>query len=185
LFLLRNRFKIPSRPARGFKTISQLYAMIELIRADARNHPDLVALLRQVKLPAEDLPAGLPHFFLGYRNDELIASAGLELYGAVALLRSVAVLPEFRGRGIGNRLFDKAFEHAASQGVRELWLITDTAGAYFEKMEFQRVERSETHPAIAGTAQFNGICPGSAAVMRRFVYQNNGGTTANRATLPK
>jgi amino-acid N-acetyltransferase len=143
--------------------------MIEFIPADSSRHPDLVDLLRRVKLPVEDLPDGLPHFFLGYQGHTLIASVGLELYGEVALLRSVAVLPEFQGRNIGNLAFRKMVEHALSQGVRELWLITNTADTYFEKLGFQRVERSEAHPAIIGTAQFSGICPSSAAVMRRFI----------------
>lgn len=120
-----------------------------------------------MKLPVSDLPADVAGFTLAFDDTELVGTAGMEILGRVGLLRSVAVAETHRNQQLGQRLFAAALDHARVQGIREVFLITDSAAEYFEKNGFQRVERSKVPEEIAGTAQFSGLCPSSAVVMRK------------------
>src|SRR5205085_12390670 len=99
----------------------------------------------------------------------IVGTVGLELLGAVALLRSLAVLTPLRGMGLGKKLYQAAFGKAIERKLQAVYLITTTADQFFEKQGFQRVERTATPPSVQATAQFSGICPSSAIVMAKVV----------------
>lgn len=134
--------------------------------AQSTDFQKVSAFLAAAKLPTSDLPDGLPNFFVALEGGELVATAGVEIFGKIALLRSVAVAPAQRGSGLGAEIVRTAIAHALTQGATGIWLITDSAASYFEKHGFRAVERSAAPPAIAGTAQFAGLCPSSAVVMK-------------------
>jgi len=92
---------------------------------------------------------------------------GLERLGDVALLRSLAVAEPWRGSGLGKQLFQAALTDAHRLGVTSVYLITNTADRFFAKQGFQRIERTATPAMVQATAQFSGICPSSALVMRK------------------
>jgi amino-acid N-acetyltransferase len=131
--------------------------------------PALQHFLVGMNLPVSDLPADLSGFTLAYDGDELVGTAGMELLGSIGLLRSVAVAETHRSRQLGRQLFSAALDHAGEHGVQEVFLITNTADAYFEKNGFQRVDRGEVPAEIAETAQFTGLCPSSAVVMKKRI----------------
>ena len=131
--------------------------------------PALQRFLTGMKLPVSDLSADLSGFTLAFDGDELVGTAGMELLGRIGLLRSVAVAETHRSRQLGRELFAAALDHARENGVQEVFLITNTADAYFEKNGFQRVDRSEVPAEIAATAQFAGLCPSSSVVMKRSI----------------
>lgn len=140
-----------------------------LKKANPDTLPAMQRFLTGMKLPVSDLPADLSGFTLAFDDDELVGTAGMELLGRVGLLRSVAVAETHRSRQLGRQLFAAALDHAQANGVQEVFLITDSAAGYFEKNGFQRVERNEAPAEIAGTAQFAGLCPASAVVMKRVI----------------
>ena len=127
----------------------------------------LAELLTSLDLPVEDLPDDVTTFTLAFDGDKLAGSAGMEILGAFGLLRSVAVHPNFRNLGLGQKLYAAAMDQAKKAGVREVWLITNTADRYFENLGFVPQERSSAPPEIAGTAQFEGLCPSTAVVMKK------------------
>lgn len=59
---------------------------------------------------------------------------GLEVYGKVALLRSLAVSATSRGNGYGKDLVARAERYAQSLGVTEIYLLTTTAATFFEQL---------------------------------------------------
>jgi amino-acid N-acetyltransferase len=127
-----------------------------------------VALLSGARLPAEDLTAAhCEHFFYSGPAQQPTGLVGLELFGDVALLRSLVVGEQWRGKGAGTALLEHAERHARDHGVRELYLLTTTAEKFFEKHGFERTARDAAPRAIAGTREFAGICPASAAFMVR------------------
>jgi amino-acid N-acetyltransferase len=133
--------------------------------------PDLdvaVALLASAKLPTEDLTdQHCEHFFyigLGAAPSGLV---GLELFGEVALLRSLVVAEARRNSGDGSRLLSHAEAHARAQGVHRLYLLTTTAEDFFGKRGFARAPREAAPPAIRFTREFSGICPASSAFMAK------------------
>ena len=97
----------------------------------------------------------------------LAAVAGLEVCDGNALLRSVAVLPEWRRHGLGHELVRRIVCHAEARGIRALYLLTTTAEHYFPRFGFALVERDAVPADIAATLEFRSACPASAVAMAR------------------
>ena len=93
--------------------------------------------------------------------------AGLEVYGALGLLRSVAVRASTRGAGVGSELVARITAAARAQGLRELFLLTTTAEHYFPRFGFACVGRESVPVAVQASAEFQGACPSTAIVMRK------------------
>jgi len=136
-------------------------------------NPNLSAvkqLLSESSLPIEDITAQhLQHFFGCGSGLELEGLVGLELYGDVALLRSLAVAASRRNSGLGSRLVAHAERHARDQGVQSLYLLTTTAEKFFLRRGFARIPRDEAPAAIKTTSEFSGICPTSSAFMVKYL----------------
>lgn len=98
---------------------------------------------------------------------EIVGVAGLEVCCDDALLRSVAVRPEWRKHGVGRELVKRLVCEAETQGIRALYLLTMTAEHYFPKFGFERIERGSVPAAIAETLEFKSACPASAVAMSR------------------
>jgi amino-acid N-acetyltransferase len=133
--------------------------------------PDLAQVLRLVGeagLPIDDLDeADLGHFLgLGPRNRPL-GVVGLELLGATALLRSLAVDSSARGAGSGTALVEAAEGHAIREGVETLYLLTTTADRFFERLGYARVAREKAPPEIRRTREFSELCSETAVLMMK------------------
>lgn len=131
---------------------------------------DIVTLLAECGLPVSDIsPNHSPQFF-GIRSESgLVAIVGLELFGSVGLLRSLAVSPEDRGRGLARQLVAFVERVAASQGVESLFLLTTSAAAFFEKLGFVPTFRSDAPPVIQATQQFSDLCPATSALLIKSI----------------
>jgi N-acetylglutamate synthase-like GNAT family acetyltransferase len=103
------------------------------------------------------------------RRGELAAVAGLEVCCGDALLRSVAVRPEWRARGLGRELVARLVAVARERGIDALYLLTMTAEHYFPRFGFERITRGAVPVEIAATLEFTSACPASATVMHRAV----------------
>ena len=127
-----------------------------------------VALLADAQLPTEDLTeAHCDHFFFAGPASQPTGLVGLELFGDVALLRSLVVSAGRRRQGEGIALLAHAEHYARAHGVRQLYLLTTTAAAFFAKRGYVRATRESAPPAIRATREFAGICPASSAFMVR------------------
>jgi amino-acid N-acetyltransferase len=127
-------------------------------------------LLQQCALPTADIASRQPPVFFGIHiHDRLTAVVGLELFGSVGLLRSLAVLPESRGQGLARRLVAFAEDYAASRGVTSLYLLTETAETFFRKIGYQPAARSDAPQDIRATSQFAGLCPASSSFLSKHL----------------
>ena len=93
--------------------------------------------------------------------------AGLERYGRHGLLRSVAVSPAWRGRGIAGALTEEILATAEREGLEAVYLLTETAADFFARHGFRRIERSAVAESVRASAEFTALCPASAVVMVR------------------
>jgi amino-acid N-acetyltransferase len=129
-----------------------------------------VALLQAQGLPASDITdEHLEHFFFVGSDGSPAGLVGLELYGVDALLRSLVVAENARGKGLGSTLIDHAQQYAASKGVRSIYLLTTTAEGFFRRLGYERIERSNAPPSIERTLEFAGLCPASSAFMSKQI----------------
>jgi len=125
-------------------------------------------LLAAARLPTDDLTAAhCDDFFHAGPAAAPTGLVGLEIYGDVALLRSLVVSPDRRGSGEGSELLKHAEDHARSRGVRSLYLLTTTAEDFFARHGYLRAARETAPDAIRATREFAGLCPASSAFMVR------------------
>jgi amino-acid N-acetyltransferase len=109
----------------------------------------------------------MEHFFFAGPAERPLAIVGIELHGASALLRSLAVVPEARSAGLGAALVAHAEAHARAQRARAIYLLTTTAETFFAALGFARVARESAPPAIRRTREFAALCPSSSAFMAK------------------
>jgi len=129
--------------------------------------PEVERLLTAAGLPLAGVVAALPTFTVADVGGSLVGVAGLEVCCDNALLRSVAVAPEWQGRGLGRALVARVIADAESRGVRALYLLTTTAEHYFPSFGFVRTSRDQVPEDVRASAEFRGVCPSSAVVMER------------------
>lgn len=132
------------------------------------------ALLVGADLPVEDLPPDLEHFLGCGEQGAPDGVVGLEVFGEVALLRSLVVAKSFRGRGLGTRLVAAAEDHARNQEVHEIFLLTDTAEQFFRSLGYESADRAAAPASIRSTAQFTELCPATAAFMSKRLRFDRG-----------
>jgi len=125
------------------------------------------ALLTLSDLPLDGVRDALPTFVVAESGSDLVGVAGLEVCRENALLRSVAVRPEWRSHGIGRALVTRVISDAESRGIRALYLLTTTADRYFPSFGFRTIARDEVPADVRETAEFREACPASATVMCR------------------
>lgn len=129
---------------------------------------EVVALLEASSLPVAGVAENFDSFLVARGEDgSLLGCVGLEVYGDVGLLRSLAVAPRARGSGIGVRLVEGLFDLARSKGVGTLYLLTTTAESYFPRLGFERLAREEADPKLEASEELRGACPASAFLMKR------------------
>ncbi|MTI21617.1 GNAT family N-acetyltransferase [Fulvivirga sp. RKSG066] len=106
------------------------------------------------------------HQILGeFENDDLIAMAVLEIYESDALLRSVAVKSSLKNKGRGTELVKEVEDHARSLNVDHVYLLTETAKGFFQKLNYTEINRSLAPISVRQTEQFSKLCPESAICM--------------------
>jgi amino-acid N-acetyltransferase len=141
-----------------------------------RPRPSLAAaksVLTAANLPIGDLTDDhCEHFFYWGPANEPTGLVGVELFGDVALLRSLAVRVDARSSGMGTALVRHVENHAVSQGVRTLYLLTTTAEGFFTRLGYASVAREAAPPAIRSTREFAGICPASSAFMSKQLQES-------------
>ncbi|MFL7899686.1 arsenic resistance N-acetyltransferase ArsN2 [Azospirillum argentinense] len=137
--------------------------------------PALAALLALEGLPNQDITAAGRFFWRVDALDGFLGYGGLEVYGRDGLLRSVVVPPERRRKGDGCAVVDAISREAVALGLERLWLLTIGAAGFFERIGFARAERAAAPPDIRASAQFAGLCPGSAVCLRRDLVSTAAG----------
>ena len=114
----------------------------------------------------------MEHFFGAWSGAALIGVIGIELYGTVGLLRSLAVIAPKRDSGVGLVLLTEAERYAVEKGIRSMFLLTTTAEAYFEKRGYSVFSREAVPEAIRNTKEFASLCPDSAVLMVKHMPAN-------------
>ena len=126
-------------------------------------------LLSDAHLPLQGVSQHLQDFLVAQERDRVVAAIGYEGYGRFGLLRSAVVDPEFRGRGLGQRLIERLLAVLRDRGVQAVYLLTTTAEGYFPRFGFRRVGRDEVPAEVRESVEFREACPESAVAMVREV----------------
>jgi N-acetylglutamate synthase-like GNAT family acetyltransferase len=126
----------------------------------------VTAMLADARLPSEGVD---DQFGDGYVVAELegriVGVGGMEIHGSYGLLRSVVVLEEVRGQGLGQIIVSDRLRWSARKGLRAVYLLTTTVPEFFEHIGFTEMKRAEMPDEIQGSREFSDICPSSAIAM--------------------
>lgn len=140
------------------------------------------AFLQAQGLPIAGVMTHKGGFLLAQEGGELIATVGVEIHDRVGLLRSVAVSGAYRSRGIARKLVEQAIAYATKYGLTDLYLLTTTAEHYFPRFGFQVIPRTQAPAPLQASAEFQGACPDSAALMHLPLKENTMTLTAQPTT---
>lgn len=147
-----------------------------MIRAAAeRDLPAIAALLESFDLTTAGVAESMSGFLVAEEAGQVIALAGLEVYGTGALLRSVAVRADHRKSGLAKTLVTHLLDRARHAGVREVYLLTTTAKPYFERLGFDPVSRAAVDPAVTRSPEFGDRLCATAVAMRLILTDGGRG----------
>lgn len=126
---------------------------------------EMAGALKAANLPIADLGEPGRTFFRFDDAEGLIGYGGLEGEGTDRLLRSVVVVTDRRGRGIGRVIIAALEQQAREFGVGQLHLLTTTAASFFRSLGFVDAGREFAPAAITASREFATLCPASAAYL--------------------
>lgn len=149
----------------GFSNFKNMRQNHKIDRLGKAAIPKIKSLLEAASLPVEDLETAPVQFFGITNGEKLSALAGLEIYGADAILRSVAVKNDLQNKGLGKQLVQFAENEAREMGITRLFLLTTTAEAYFRNLAYQTFERNACPDPVRASAEFAGMCPETAVCL--------------------
>lgn len=145
-----------------------MLAASKIRRGHSADLSAVLQLLNGAGLPTADLQSA--HEFQSWMLEEkgsILGVIGLERFGGAALLRSLAVAPEHRKRGIGRELVAHLELEAKSEGIKQLVLLTETAEAFFRGLGYAVTDRSLVSDAVKQSVEFRSLCPVSAICMSK------------------
>ena len=131
------------------------------------------ALLVACDLPVADLQDNGNVYLFGFRhNSELVGVVGVEVCGDFGLLRSLAISAAHRGNGLGQKLVAFSEEWANRSNLKALYLLTNTADSFFERLGYEELSRAEAPRSITETPQFVELCPDSSTLLGKGLGDN-------------
>ena len=137
-------------------------------RGRATDLPAVLALLESARLPTADIVSvnELPMWVLEEKG-AIVGVIALQRFGAEALLRSLAVAPEYRNRGFGAQLVAQLEESALADNIQQLVLLTETAETFFRSLGYSVIDRHHVSDALKQSTEFRSLCPASATCMSK------------------
>ncbi len=113
---------------------------IKIRKATSSDLKGIKKILSYYCLDTGNVDKNLPEFIVAVRDEKIIGCACLDVNDVVEL-RSIAILPNYRNKGIGSRLVDTVLTRAAEL-TGTVYLRT-TSPVFFEKKGFRRLRDDE------------------------------------------
>ena len=141
--------------------------MTDIRRAEHSDRASVQELLTAADLLVLPQWMRLANILVAVDEDGAVVGAiGLEVHQRRGLIRSAVVSAEIRNRGVGSELVYGAITRANELGLREIFVLTETAAPFFARFGFREVSRSSVPDEIRRTSSFAKECPETAAVLR-------------------
>ena len=138
---------------------------MQIRSATTKDLPAVEQLLRDSALPTVGVQDFIGDFLVAEAGNDIVGVVGMEYCCNYGLLRSTAVTPTWRSKGLGRQLVEQIIARAESRGIHALYLLTTTAERYFPSFGFTATTRDVVPEEIKATEEFRSACPASAAVM--------------------
>lgn len=146
--------------------------LASLRAAEQRDMESIHLLLEGSGLPTADLTRSRPEFVVACDGRRIVGVGGLERFDEAGLLRSIAVVPDHRGAGIGPMIVGYLEERARRHGLSELVLLTQNAKGFFEAQGYRVIERLRAPLPVQQSEEFRCLCPSSAFCMYKRITES-------------
>lgn len=113
---------------------------IKIRKATSSDVKDIKKILSFYCLDTENVEKNLPEFIVAVRDGTIAGCACLDISDVVEL-RSIAVLPNYRNKGIGSKLVDSILTRAAE--ITGTVYLRTTSPVFFEKKGFRKLKDDE------------------------------------------
>lgn len=143
------------------------YEIIDKYQAEA-----LYPFLQENGIHTDDLPDSNAEFIVVRNKHSIVGCIAIERYKNHGLLRSFAVAPSYRNKGLGNILLQKLVAHSKQHGIKDIHLLTTTAEDFFVKRGFTKSGREKAPEAIQKTTEFASVCPADAVYLTQENIEN-------------
>ena len=127
------------------------------------------SLLECDGLPTSDLASSDARFTVACEGSLIVGAGALECFDDVALLRSVAVNPARRSKGLGRQIVRALELRARAAGITRLVLLTQTARPFFEHQDYHLIDRAQAPQAVQASEEFRSLCPASCECMMKIL----------------
>lgn len=139
-----------------------------IVRSADKNDVRLIKeLLQACSLPTVQIEKHIQDFIVAEAQGSIIGTLGAVYDGNKALLRSFAVCEKKRKNGIGSRLINMMLKEMRKKGIKEVFLLTETAADYFIQLEFLEISRDIIPKILLIESGLDQACPCSS---RCFKY---------------
>ena len=129
--------------------------------------PRVRAVLDRTGLPYPDLESHVEDLIVMRDGAEVVGCVAMEIFGDDGLLRSLSVVPERRGEGLGWMLAESVLDRARRRGCRRVFLLTESASDFFaEKFGFAASDRGTMTKEMLQSSQFRVARFDGATVMK-------------------
>jgi amino-acid N-acetyltransferase len=121
------------------------YVTVNIRSAETCDIPDIKSILSQYILETGLLDDNIDRFVVAETGSMIVGCACLDTNVSVVELRSIAVLPRWKNKGIGRRLFETLMQSA--KGMADRIYVRTTSRGFFEKIGFKALDDSQK-PAL-------------------------------------
>jgi len=164
----------PAEPGSPVSAIVAGGVSVSVSTAATGDLPAIQSLLSEAGLPLDGASEAFEHGVVADADGVvvgadgvLVGAAAIERYGSDGLLRSVVVSPPLRGTGVGRALVVAAEALARGLGIRDLYLLTETASEWFPRLGYAALDRAAAPDGIAGSWEFRFACVERGVLMHR------------------
>lgn len=113
---------------------------IKIRKATEADIKDIKTILSFFFLDTDNVVKNLPEFIVAEKNNKTLGCACLDI-GNIVELRSIAVLPAHRNKGVGSKLVEAILERAKE--LTDVIYLRTTSPVFFEKKGFERLPDKE------------------------------------------
>jgi N-acetylglutamate synthase-like GNAT family acetyltransferase len=125
----------------------------KLVIEQTRDLESVRAMLSAAGMTTEGIEWAPACYLVAYFGSRPVGVIGVEPSLDAALIRSVYVVDEMRGRGIGAELVAAARKAAHTRGARSLYLFSTDAGDFFKRFGFVEVPIAQLVNSLSGVPQ--------------------------------
>ncbi len=156
---------------RGKKPLVELEEGLDytIRRAESGDVPAIAVLLEENGLTPLGV-AEAPENFLVLEHSGIAAVIGMEIRGDSGLLRSLVVRLRDRKKCFGVRMTSVIIDLARAQGVRTIYLLTETAERFFERAGFVAARREDIPAPLMQSSALDKVCPEGSAILKKMLF---------------